>query len=312
MAGPRRAAVDMRREGGSTVAALLAVQVLFGLFPVAVKKVAGLSPSSLLAVRVAGAALCLMALVPYLSRNPVRLAAEFPRLGLLAVLGVALNMGLFLWGLSMTDPVEAVLVITTIPVFTYALAVLLGKEGLGPRRAIGIALALLGVVVLLWGTYTAGNPSRVLGDLLILANCLSFAAFLVLGKPLMDCYDPLSVTAWMFTLAAVLVVPFALWRGLVPQVAALDGASAAWLTFIVLGPTVLTYLLNARALRRVHASTVAAFTYVQPIFAAVAAWLLLGQEVEWRIVPAAALVFAGLWLVSRRDPKVLEGDVVME
>ncbi|MCA1818576.1 MAG: DMT family transporter [Halobacteriales archaeon] len=268
----------MAKDRRSTYASLLAVQLLFGLFPVAVKKVlhgdgTPLAPLHLLAVRVAGAAAVLVAVHPVLVRNPLPVVREFPRLALLTMLGVVLNMGLFLVGLAKTTAVEAVLVITTIPVFTYALA---------------------------------------LGDVLILTNALFFSAFLVLAKPVMDRFDPLSVTAWMFALGAILVLPGAIATGLPADAADLTLESALWLAFIVAGPSVLTYLLNARALRHVHASTVAAFTYVQPIFAAVAAYLVLGQELEGRVLPAAALVFAGLWFVARRDPKVLEGDVVAE
>jgi drug/metabolite transporter (DMT)-like permease len=304
-------AVDRRDRG--TYAALLAVQVLFGLFPVAVKK-AAVPALSVLSIRVAGAAACLILLALLLSRRPVPIRTEWPRMGLLAFLGVALNMGLFLIGLEKTTAVEAVLVITTIPVFTYALAVLLKRETLGPRRALGILLAMAGVVYLVLASWQAdaGKADRAIGDLLILANCIAFAAFLVLGKPLMDRYDPLSVTAWMFGIGTLLVVPFGFAAGLAGDVAALTPEAIGWLTFIVLGPSVLTYLLNARALRHVHASTVAAFTYVQPLFAAVAAYLLLAQPLEPRILPAAAMVFGGLWLVARREPKVLEGAVPAE
>jgi drug/metabolite transporter (DMT)-like permease len=313
--GRRGRIVASARDPRMAYASLLAVQLLFGLFPVAVKKVVGLSPIELLAVRVTGAALCLLVLHFFLARNPVPVRREFPHLALLTLLGVVLNMGLFLVGLSQTTSVEAVLVITTIPVFTYALAVLLKRETLGPRRAIGIALAMAGVVYLVYGSYVqadATHPHRALGDLLVLANALSFAAFLVLAKPMMDRYDPLSVTTWMFAFGAVVVLPIGLLTGLRGDLARLHGEPLLWLLFIVAGPSVLTYLLNARALRHVHASTVAVFTYVQPLFAALAAYVILGDRLEWRIVPAAALVFAGLWLVARRSPAILEGQVVGE
>jgi len=312
--GPTRAAVAVR-DPRSAYVSLLVVQLLFGLFPVAVKKVGDLHPLYILAVRVTGAALCLLVLHALLARNKVPVRKEFPQLALLTLLGVVLNMGLFLVGLRETEPLDAVLVITTIPVFTYALAVMLKRETLGPRRALGIALAMAGAVYLVYGAYQAqdaAHPNRALGDLLILANALCFAGFLVLGKPMMDKYDPLSVTTWMFVFGAVVALPLGLLTGLPGQLRLLPSESLLWLAFIIIGPSVLTYLLNARALRHVHASTVAAFTYVQPIFAAIAAYFLLGHAVQARILPAAALVFAGLWLVARKEPKILEGQVVGE
>ena len=74
----------------------------------------------------------------------------------------------------------------------------------------------------------------------------------------------------------------------------------------------LTYVLSTRVLRLVPASTVAVFTYVQPVFTAVAAYLVLGAHLEWKVLPAAALVFAGVWLVAMRQSKLLEGQTVVE
>jgi drug/metabolite transporter (DMT)-like permease len=94
------------------------------------------------------------------------------------------------------------------------------------------------------------------------------------------------------------------------QIAALEGRRLLAVVFIVLGPTVTTYVLNNVALSRVPSSSVAVFVYLQPLFAGLAAALILSERVTWRLVPAAALIFVGVWLVSRRRPKVLEGEPV--
>lgn len=291
---------------------LLAVQLLFGLFPVASKKVLPmLDPLPLLALRVAGAAICLVILHRIFVRNPIPMRSQWPKVTVLALLGVIVNMALFMIGLELTTPVEAVLVITSIPVFTYALAVLAKKEELGPRRALGILLALVGVVYLTLEGYRQ-DTAHLIGDLLVLANALSYSAFLVYAKPILTQYDALSLTTWIFVLGAVVFVPLGLLTGLPDQWGTMTQEAWGWMAFIILGPSVLTYALNAIALRHVAASTVAFFTYVQPIFAAVFAYWLLGQDLNARLLPAAALVFAGVWLVARRKPKVLEGQVIGE
>ncbi len=291
---------------------LLAVQILFGLFPVAAKKVfEEIDPLPVLGLRLAGAAFFLMALHLFLVRNPIPIRTEWRHVFRLALLGVVLNMGFFLVGLQYTSAVNAVLVITTIPVFTYAIAVLLKKEVLGPRRALGIAIALGGVLYLIGASYQA-SPRHALGDLLIMLNALCYSAFLVLARPLTQKYDPLSLTAWMFLLGALVFLPVGLWLGLRGQVGAASVGTMSWMLYIILGATVLTYVLNTRVLRHVPASTVAIFTYVQPIFTAVAAYFVLGASLDPKVLPAAALVFAGVWLVARREPRVLEGQTVTE
>lgn len=298
-------------ERGAPVA-LLAVQILFGLFPIAAKKVfVEFDPFPLLAVRLGGAAFCLLVLHLLLVRHPIPIRKEWPAVLGLSLLGVVFNMALFITGLQYTTSLNAVVVITTIPVFTYGLAVLMGRESWGPRRALGIALALAGVAVLVFGSYQA-SPEHALGDVLIMLNSLSYSAFLVFSRPMVQKYDALSLVTWMCLIGAIVFVPLGVAGGLRGQFAGASDGVLAWLAFIVIGATVLTYLLNTMALRHVSASTVAAFTYVQPIFTAVAAYFLLGEEVSLKVLPAAALVFAGVWLVARRKPKVLEGAVPTE
>jgi drug/metabolite transporter (DMT)-like permease len=287
--------------------------VLFGLFPVAAKKAfEDLGSFPVLALRLGGAAFFLMALHLVLVRDgaiPIR--REWRRVLLLSLLGVVLNMGLFIVGLRYTTAVNAVVVITTIPVFTYALAVLTGKERMGPHRAAGIGIALLGVLYLLGTSYQA-SPRHALGDLLVMLNALCYAGFLVLARPVIQRYDPLSLTTWMFLVGAVVFVPIGLAFGLRGELGAASQETLAWMLYIVVGPSVLAYLLNARVLRHVPSSTVAIFTYVQPLFTALAAYLVLGTPLDWKVVPAAALVFSGVWLVARKDPPVLEGETVAD
>lgn len=300
----------MAKTPTQSIVMLLVVQLMFGLFPVASKKVLPvLDPFPLLAVRIGGAALCMIIIHQFWVQNPVPMRLEWKRVTVLAFLGVIINMALFMVGLNLTTPVEAVLVITSIPVFTYAIAVLAKKEQLGPRRAIGILLAMLGVIYLALEGYRQ-DKAHLIGDLLVLANALSFSAFLVYSKPLNEKYDALSLTTWVFVLGAVVFIPVGLFMGLPEQLPQLQGEALLWMIFIVLGPSVVTYALNGIALRHVPSSTVGFFTYVQPIFAAIFAYLILDQHLNPRLLPAAALVFVGVWLVARRKPKILEGQVI--
>jgi drug/metabolite transporter (DMT)-like permease len=300
-----------RRVDRRTGIALVTVQVLFGLLPVA-SKVAldGMHPIVLIAVRTAGAALLLAPLHFVLVRRPVKLSRDGVKVAFLAVFGIIVNQGFFIVGLTHTTATNAAIMITTIPVFTYAVAVVARRETVGPRRAAGIALALLGAVYLIGLSGFEASRETAFGDLLVALNSLSFSIYLVFSKPLTERADALSLTTWLFVVGAVVFVPAGLSLGMTDQIAALEGRRLLAVVFIVLGPTVTTYVLNNVALSRVPSSSVAVFVYLQPLFAGLAAALILSERVTWRLVPAAALIFAGVWLVSRRRPKVLEGEPV--
>lgn len=279
--------------------ALVMVQVFYGLLPVAGKTVfVDLDALAMTAVRVCGGAAL------FVGYHRMR-GGDWPQAGQwspiagLATLGILVNMGLFALGLQWTHPVNATLIITIIPVTTYLVAVLLGRETIGPRRLAGILLALLGAVWIIGLGGFESDRRRMIGDILVLINALSFSVFLVLSKPWAERHGVLRLNVWMFVVAGLVFLPIGLLVDAPAQVAAAAPPTLAWLAFIVLGPTVGAYILNATALRRVPSSTVAAFIYLQTPISALAAWLVLGSLPGWEIVPAAVLILAGVGIVAR-------------
>jgi drug/metabolite transporter (DMT)-like permease len=301
-------------------AALSAVQLFFALFPVFGKLAfAGgtYTPLAVGAARILFGALSLSALALVLhGARALPPRRELPRICLLAILGVAANMTLYLEGLKRSSADNATLMICLIPVFTFTIAVLLGHERFGARRSAGLLLALAGAAVLVFGGQAELGGEHALGSVLIALNCLGYAAYLVLVRPLAQRHPPLAVVAWMFV-ASLPWVPLMLWRDhaargtadfvlrevFLPAAAA---PRALWaLGFIVVFPTTLAYLFNVFALSRLRASTTAVYIYAQPLVTAVAAWLVLGERVTPLMGLSAALLFPGIWLVSRAEaPKV--------
>ena len=72
------------------------------------------------------------------------------------------------------------------------------------------------------------------------------------------------------------------------------------LVLVILGPTVAAYLLQAWALAHADISVVASYTYIQPVLATILAAMLFGERVRAIVVVAAAMIFAGVWIVGRR------------
>jgi len=297
-------------------AALSAVQLFFALFPVFGKLAfagGSYTPLAVGAARILFGAGTLSALALALhGRRALPPLSELPRVFVLAILGVAANMTLYLEGLKRSTAGNATLLICVIPVFTFTIAVLLGHERFGARRIAGLLLALAGAAVLVFGGRAQFGGEHALGNLLIVLNCLGYAAYLVLVRPLAQRYPPLAVIAWMFV-AALPWLPLMLWRDHVARgsagfalgavlVPAQASAQALWaLGFIVVFPTTLAYLFNVFALSRVRASTTAVYIYAQPLGTALAAWIVLDEHVTPLMGLSAALLFPGIWLVSRAE-----------
>jgi drug/metabolite transporter (DMT)-like permease len=222
--------------------------------------------------------------------------------GLLVVcglLGVVFNQALFINGLRHTTAISANLISSTIPVFATLFAVLLGRERFRWTRVLGIVLAMSGVLVLFDVRNLATSGDHLLGDVMCLANCASYALFLVLVRPLSAKYAPMSLVALMFVVASVAFAPLGVsaWVDFAPRMGLHE---ALLLLFIVAFPTVGSYSLTQVGLRRAEASLVATYIYLQPVFATVGAVLILHEPLRPVIGLAAALIFLGVWVSTRR------------
>lgn len=296
-AGETIAGID--RHAAGAYAALVGAQLLFATWPIVGK--VGLRDIHFLPfamARMVGAAVVLAGLLWVLGRPKLPAPGDLGRLAIYSVFGIVINQVIFLWGLSMTTATNAALLLTTIPVFTYLMALVAGHEPWAWRRGLGIAVALAGVLLLLDPANFSLADDHLVGNLLILTNALSYAFYLVISRPILRRVEPLTATAWLFIFGSLMVVPLTLMtEGAGPL---LELTPVLWLilAYVVLGPTVGTYVLNLVALSRVASSTVAVFIYVQPVATVLMAWGLLGETLRTVHLLAGGLVLAGVGLVT--------------
>lgn len=284
--------------------ALLAVQVIFGGFHVVAKLVLGdLDPFSLVALRVGLATPILVLLAWRVDRVMPRLA-DLPHLAALGFLGVFANQLLFINGLERTTATNAAILMPSIPVFAVAVGAALGIERVGRYRTLGILLAAGGALVMVNPFGFSLADGTLLGNGMILANCLSFATFLVVQRPILRRLPWRTVIAGAFVFGGAGVLAVA-W----PRLAAADlGAlpAGAWwgIAYIVVFPTVLSYSLNTWAVRRSSPSLPAAYTTFQPVATAALAAAVLGERPGWLDGVGFTLIVAGLLIVSLRAQRV--------
>lgn len=281
--------------------ALIAVQLIFGTWPI-IGKIAlrSLTTPQLVALRVVGAAIVLFILRRAFGSLRITRKSDFARLALYSLLGVVLNQLLFVKALTLTTVINATLLGTTIPVFTLIVGILLGNERASLNTVLGILLAACGVVYLVDPFRADFSGSNKLGDLLLIANSLSYGAYIAISKDLVKRYDTLTVISWLFIIASIAIVPFWFFSSAGNPVQHV-GASV-WLAvlYIILVPTVGAYYLNGWALGRVAPSTVAVYIYLQPLIAFALAPLILGEKWNSRTWIASALIFAGVAIVTSR------------
>jgi drug/metabolite transporter (DMT)-like permease len=232
---------------------------------------------------------------------------HIPRFMLCALTGIAINQTFFIKGLSLTTPIHAALLMLACPIFITFIAAWLLKEAITITKILGLIIGIAGSVILISIKENAITGSNVLlGDLMILINAVSYGFFMVIVRPLMQQYSAVHVMRWVFTLGAIMILPFGWQQFMDVDWYTLDIQQWSALVYIVLGGTFLAYLFNLYGIRHLGASATGAYIYTQPVFAAVIAILFFGEHLNWQKGIAGLFIFSGVFLVNINRTRVTE------
>src|SRR5262249_7185018 len=227
-------------------------------------------------------------------------AKDFRWLLLCSAMGIIGNQLLYLKGLSLTTVINTTLLNTTMPAFTLFVSILFGYDRLSLRRVMGILLAATGVIYLVNPLRADLSHETTIGNLLIMGNSLLYSAYIVASKDLFERYGALNVITWLFLLSAILAIPIGIYNITYEELVNVGLKVWMLIALIILLPTVGAYYLNSWALVKVSPSTVAVYIYLQPLIAFGVTPFLLGETWSRRTVVAAALIFTGVAIVTKR------------
>jgi drug/metabolite transporter (DMT)-like permease len=281
---------------------LLLGQICFASLPVVGRMAmqgGHLPPAGIVIVRMIGGAIVFSLIA--LRRGTFRIdRTDLPKLVGCAFLGVAANQELFIQGLARSTATNASVLGATIPVFTVLVAIVLGREPARVRRLVGIGIAFAGAALLVGIDRVSTSSGHLLGSAMILANSLAYGTFLVVVRSLSDKYDPIGLLAVLFLIGIPMVAPLGViaWADAPP----LGGGDVAFLAFLIAVPTVGAYALVQTALKRAESTLVAAYIYLQPVFASLGAVLLLHEDLTLRMAGCGIVVLSGVWLAARSRP----------
>lgn len=282
------------------IIALFSVQLLYGLnytFSKVIMNENFMSPFALTVLRVVGATILFWLFSIWFPKEKIE-KKDYFKFFIAAIFGVGLNMVLFLKGLELTSPIHASAIVTITPIIILILSVFILKEKITSIKVLGVVLGFLGAVILtIYGKSTRAADNVVLGNAIVLLNCVSYSIYIILIKQLTEKYSPLTFIKWLFLFGIFIVLPFGysdlqavVWNSITPYI---------WFSigFVVIGATFGTYLLNPYALSKLKASTVGVFIYFQPVIAGLFAIIMGVDTVSTVKVLAMVIIFLGVYLV---------------
>jgi drug/metabolite transporter (DMT)-like permease len=280
--------------------ALFGANLIYGINYTVAKDVMPqhLQPSGFVVLRVIGASFLFWALGSFY-KNEIIEKKDWFRLILCAVFGVAVNQLFFFEGLSRTTPINAGILMVVTPILVLVISNIILREKITFLKIAGIATGISGALFLLLakGKGSFGNDTF-LGDAFIFFNAASYAVYLVVVKPLMFKYHPVTVMKWVFLLGLIMVIPFGF----------SEFVSIGWnsiptfiyyeIIYVIVFTTFLAYLLNTYGLHHMNPSVVSIYIYLQPLLAAFIAVILGKDAIDFTKVVSAVLIFTGVYLVS--------------
>ncbi len=280
--------------------ALLLVSLIYAATFSIAKEVmpAYIQPMGLIGIRVWGAIVLLWLTHAIFVKEKIRHKREYLELVKCAVFGVAANMLLFFKGLAITTPINGAILMVTTPLFVGFFSFFVLKEKATALKIIGLLLGVSGALLLLIGPNLSFSSATLSGDVMVMLNAIIYSYYLIIAKPLLHRYNPITVIKWTFLFGGIMILPFSL-----PELQSVPWSVIPiniWLSiaFLIAGATFLTYLLNGWALRNANSSLVGAYIYLQPILASFIAIALGKDALTWQKIVFAALIFTGVYLVS--------------
>ena len=268
-----------------------------------------IQPSGFILLRVTGA-LTIFSVFYFFIVNEFVERRDVFKLALCAVFGVAINQLLFFEGLNLSTPINAAIVMTTNPILVIIFSFLLIKEVVTFRKIIGVFFGLFGasILILKGGSFDMSSNLQ-LGNVFVFINAASYGLYLVIVRPMMQKYHPITVMFYVFVFGFLYVLPFGYnelslvqWNNLPLKI--------IWqIVFVVLCTTVLAYLLNSVALKQLNPSVVSIYIYLQPLLATVFAILRGADTLDKSKITSIILIFIGVYLVSVRSIKQRESKL---
>jgi drug/metabolite transporter (DMT)-like permease len=216
----------------------------------------------------------------------------------MSLTGIALYYMGFNLALTFTTASQGALVQSSIPAVTAITAAIMLHERITRRLAIGIGLAIAGVFLIVGGGGDHAARSPLIGNAIMVGTVIVWAMYTVYAKRTAH-LDPLAVTAIVFLIGTLMLVPAAVIeaaRGPTPHVST---ASWARIIYLAVFASAGGFMLYSRALRDLDASLAGVFVNMSPVIGAVSGVLLLHEPIAPLAIVGGVLVLAGLWLGIR-------------
>ncbi len=278
--------------------ALFSMVAIWGLnFSIAKIAVSGFNPFFLTFWRVTGAAVLL-----YLIFRPrIRFSAA---VFFLSLTGIVMNQTFFLTGLNLSSPARTALIVSSNSIIVRIIETFVLRKLPSFKELTGFLLAFTGLLILELPGISGLSARALLGDLLVFIAAFSFALYQFFSKNQLKEKGSGKLLAEVMIWAAIAFLPFTIFSFIKTDFNRIPLSTYLGLAYMIVFTSVVAYLLLYYGLKRLPASRVAVFTFLQPVLATFFAVSLGLDRLSLRLIISLLFVLSGIILVERAGEKV--------
>lgn len=240
----------------------------------------------------------------HLKRDYITIRKNWKFLFFLGAFGFAIFNGLMYLALNHTTAINVAIEQASMPLIVFILNYLLFRTKVTSYQVIGFIITLIGVAITVTrgNLFGIGNQSLNLGDLLMIGAIMVYGIYSVLLKNKPDIH-PLSFLSVLGIAALITTTPFLLYEVSSNNIIWPD--TTGWVVVVYAGifPSVLAQLFWILGLDKIGSNRGGLFINLVPIFGAVLAVVILGEQFETYHAIGLLLVLGGITLAQKKSTK---------
>jgi drug/metabolite transporter (DMT)-like permease len=213
--------------------------------------------------------------------------------------------GSWLYIAARTTPATNIALIYALsPVFIVLGAAFFLHESMRKRQWLGVLLAMLGLVhVVIKGRWSALTQTEfVVGDLWVLGCAIAWAIYSLLLKRWPSSFTPLARLVLIATAGSLFMLPLVFieaWSGMPGAQTIWGWKTAGLILAAAVFPGAGAYFCYALLQKRIGAARTGIVLYLGPLYAAAAAWVVLGEPLHIYHAVGALIILPGIYLASQ-------------
>jgi len=225
---------------------------------------------------------------------------DIPKIMLLSLVGIVINISFYFLGLQLTTSIDAPIIGASAPILLMIIAIFYLHEKPKKKVVFGTIVSLAGVLLIILRPFLEnGSSGSITGNLMILVGTVGFVIYTILLKKFALPYSSLGLIFWLFFTAMFMFLPL---FGYEAQTTNLfnhiSTRSIVGILFGALSSSALAYLCYDLGVKNMKANEVGIFFYLDPIATVLVAMPLLGEQITLLYVLGSFTVFAGIFIAE--------------